>query len=58
MKRRIEMSVTLICDNYLPNSKVRKELLKAEVRANEGGVVRFHFAVPDDVKHDEPPAKA
>ena len=58
MKRRVNMSVTLVCDHFLPNSTVREELLKAEMRANEGGVVRLHFDLPDDVKHDEPPDKA
>ncbi|KKK90889.1 hypothetical protein LCGC14_2718460 [marine sediment metagenome] len=54
MKRRIQMSVTLVCDNYLPNVKVREELLRAEIRANEGMVVRLHFDCPDDIKHDDP----
>jgi hypothetical protein len=58
MKRRIRMCVDVICDAGLPNAEVRRELLEAELRANEGMVVRLHFELPDDVKHDEPPNKA
>ena len=57
MKRKIQMSVTLSCDNFLPNAKIREELLKAEIRSNEGMIIRLHFDCPDSLRQDEPSVK-
>jgi hypothetical protein len=52
--KRLTVPVTLTYPDQLSNAEVRKELLDAEVRANEGMKIRLHFECPDDIKHDDP----
>jgi len=52
MKTALHVQVKILYDPYLSNKDLREEVLRAEQRANQGSRVRFHFEMPDDIKHD------
>lgn len=52
MKTALHVQVKVLYDPYLSNKDLRDEVLRAEQRANRGSRVRFHFEVPDAIKHD------
>ena len=50
---RRSMHVTLSYPDHVDPDEVRKALLEAEQRANEGMLIRLHFNEPEELGRDD-----